>query len=419
MKFKLLCGTLLLTAGHAVASGFALIEQSGSGMGNAYAGGAASAEDAATVYFNPAGMSRLKGRQVAAGGSLIGVSTVFSDAGSSPALGRPTGSAPGNVGGWSVLPNAYVTMALNDRAHIGLGINAPFGMKTDYTAGWTGRFQAMKSSIETINLNPSLSYQVSDALALGVGISYQQLRATLSNVRSFGGAGEGVSTMSGSGSDYGANAGVLLDLGGAGRLGVAYRSAIGYKLNGAILVTSPLGVPVLSGSAVTYIKMPSTLSFSYFRELGNRWDVMADLTRTGWSSIPELVIASGVTGVTLSRTPENWRDTWRASLGGNYHYSEQWTARMGLAYDQSPVVDAYRTARVPDADRTWLALGGQYKPDKNSALDFGYAHLFVKAASINNNTGAAGLPSTATVGRLLGSYASSVDIFSVQYALGF
>jgi len=419
MKFRLICGALLFTAGQAVASGFALIEQSGSGMGNAYAGGAASAEDASTIYYNPAGMSRLKGGQLVVGGSLINVSSVYSDAGSSPAAGRPLGNTSGNAGGFAGVPNAYVAMALSDRMHIGLGVNVPFGMKTDYSAGWTGRFQALKSSIESINLNPSFSYQVSDALALGAGVSYQQLRATLSNAKSFVGAGEGMSTMSGSGTDYGANAGALLNLGQSGRLGIAYRSSIGYKLNGTILVTNPAGMPVLSGSAVTYIKMPSTLSFSYFREMGKRWDVMADLTRTGWSSFPELVVASGATGVTLSRTPENWRDTWRVSLGSNYHYSEQWTARMGLAYDQSPVTDAYRTARVPDADRIWLALGGQYKPDKNSALDFGYAHLFVKASPINNNTGAAGLPSTTTVANLLGSYASSVDIFSMQYAMGF
>jgi long-chain fatty acid transport protein len=108
---------------------------------------------------------------------------------------------------------------------------------------------------------------------------------------------------------------------------------------------------------------------------------------------------------------ENWKDTWRVSAGATYHYSAQWLARTGLAFDQAPVSDEYRTARIPDANRTWLSVGGQYKPGKDSALDFGYAHLFVKDASINKTvTGA---------GTLAGNYSNSVDILSLQYARNF
>jgi long-chain fatty acid transport protein len=84
-----------------------------------------------------------------------------------------------------------------------------------------------------------------------------------------------------------------------------------------------------------------------------------------------------------------------------------------VAYDQSPVSDAYRTARIPDQDRTWLALGGQYKPTKSSSLDFGYAHLFVKNTSINNNQSASG------AGTLVGTYSSSIDIISMQFGQTF
>ncbi len=411
-------GALFAVAGSAAASGFALIEQSGSGLGNAFAGGAASAEDASTIFFNPAGMSRLEGKQIVVAGNMIKPSAQFSDTGSASALGRPLGTVPGDAGSWALVPNAYFTMEISPKTRVGLGINAPFGLKTEYQAGWIGRFQALKSSVETININPSVSYQVSDSLTLGAGINYQQVRAGLTSAQNFV-AGEGMSDMSGSDAAWGMNFGALLDMGDGGRLGFAYRSAINYQLSGTLRVTNPLGVAVVNRPVIANMKMPDTWSFSYFRALGNQWDVMADLTRTGWSNFTELRILDAVTGARLSLTPENWGSTWRAGIGSNYHYNEQWTARIGVAYDQAGVSDVYRTARIPDANRTWLALGGQYKPSKTSAIDFGYAHLFVSNATIRNNTGSAGTPSTATVGNLIGTYKNSVDILSAQYTYSF
>jgi len=116
-------------------------------------------------------------------------------------------------------------------------------------------------------------------------------------------------------------------------------------------------------------------------------------------------------------TPENWKNTWRVAVGASYHYSEQWMVRAGLAYDQTPVPDAYRTVRIPDGDRTWLSFGGQYKLSNQSKVDFGYAHLFVKTATLNQNPTAN--PDLAGKGYLTGSYSSSVDILGVQYAYNF
>ena len=146
--------------------------------------------------------------------------------------------------------------------------------------------------------------------------------------------------------------------------------------------------------------------------VNDKWDIMADLTRTGWSAFNELKVVRD-DGSTLTSTPENWKNTWRASLGINHHYNEHWISRAGLAYDQSPVLKAYRTPRVLDSDRTWLALGGQYKPDSVSALDFGYAHLFVSDAPIDQDVSASG------AGTLTGNYKSDVNILSVQYTHNF
>jgi long-chain fatty acid transport protein len=404
---------LLLMAGSAAASGFALIEQSGSGLGNAFAGGAASAEDASTIFYNPAGMSRLSGRQLVVAASAIRPSMQFTNTASTPPISRPLGGATGDAGRWALVPNGYFAMEVNPKTRIGLGINAPFGLQTQYDPNWVGRFQAVNSKLQTLNLNPAVSYQMNDQLSVGGGLNYQQIKAELSSIKSFGALGEGMSTMNGSDAAWGYNLGALFDIGTGGRVGVSYRSSIQYQLAGNAYTASVLPIPgtnVLM-PVTARIKTPDTLSISYFTVLNDKWDLMADLTRTGWRNFNELRIVSASTGATIALTPENWKDTWRVSAGGNFHYNERWTARAGVAFDQSPVSDQFRTARIPDGDRTWLSVGGQYKPNKQDAFDFGYAHLFVKNANINQNPAGAG--------NLVGTYANSVDILSVQYAHSF
>ena len=424
---------MLLMTGSAAASGFALIEQSASGMGNAYAGGAASAEDASTIFFNPAGMSRLSGKQVVVAAHAIRPSAKFS--------GTATGLAPlqtagtntgGDAGSWALVPNAYFVMELNPKTHLGLGINAPFGLQTQYDPAWVGRFQAIKSKIETINLNPSVSYDVNDFFSVGAGLNYQNIKGNLSSAVNYsaaafsaggagllaaiGGAGvEGQNNLSGSDNSWGYNFGMLFNFSPQTRAGLAYRSSIKHHLTGTTSFTNRpalLAAAIPDGAISLDITLPESLAVSVFHQVNDKWDFMADMTLTGWSSFQQLKVVRS-TGATLLAVPENWRDTWRVAVGGNYHYSDQWMARVGAAYDQAPVSDAFRTARIPDSDRTWLTVGGQYKPNKESAVDFGYAHLFVKNSTIADRQAAVGK------GDLIGTYKNSVDILSVQYAYSF
>jgi len=179
---------MLAMAGGVQASGFALIEQSGSGMGNAFAGGAAVADDATTVFFNPAGMSRLKGSEFAASVHAITPSAKFSDTGSTGAALQTAGGNGGDAGGLAWVPNAYVTTEINPNLYFGLGINAPFGLSTEYDNNWIGRFQAVKSKIETININPSIAYQMSDSLTVGIGLNYQRITGELTSMTNYSAA---------------------------------------------------------------------------------------------------------------------------------------------------------------------------------------------------------------------------------------
>jgi len=399
------------------AAGFALIEQSGSGTGNAFAGGAASAEDASTIFFNPAGLTRLTGRQVVLGIHAIKPSAEFSNQGSAAPLLKPLGTDGGDAGQWGVVPNFYLSWAANDRLSLGLGVNAPFGLRTSYDSNWIGRYQALDSEVKTVNINPAFAFKINDVISIGAGLNYQTIDATLTRAVNFGPGGEGSAKVSGDASAWGWNVGALFNLGTDMRVGGAYRSQLKYHIEGDVTFNRPPGVPAGAapdGGIFTDITVPESASLSVFQKFNEKWDFMGDITWTRWSRLENLnIYRTG--GGTLQLTPENWDDTWRFSLGLSYHVDERWTLRGGVAFDQTPVSDQFRTARIPDQDRTWLAIGAQWKPTPAIAIDIGYAHLFVKDATINDNQGTGVLGN----GLLQGTYSNSVDIFSLQMAYSF
>ena len=162
-------------------AGFALQENNASGLGNAYAGGAAIAEDAATVWSNPAGMSRLTQREAVQAIHFIIPSNKFRDDGSVPALNQPLGNDGGDAGGLNVIPNLYAVLPYSKQLAFGLGINVPFGLTTEYDDGWIGRYHGIKSQVKTINVQPTVSWKVNDQFSVGLGIDYQWISARLTS----------------------------------------------------------------------------------------------------------------------------------------------------------------------------------------------------------------------------------------------
>jgi len=449
---------LSLAASQALGSAFALQEQNASGLGHAFAGGAAAAEDVSTIFYNPAGLVRLQSPQVVVAGNVICYSARFHDSGSQPAAFQPLGGSGGDAGDCSVVPNFYVGVPFTDKWSFGLAVNVPFGLKTEYDADWLGRFQAVNSKIETINVNPVLSWEPTPHLTVGGGVSYQHLKATLTQQINYAGAfaqgagaavagglvpvqaapaligsGAGLESgahLTGTDSAWGWNVGVLWQANDQTRIGAAYRSRIKYNVTGTVDISNPtvlgalppalapVGAAIMnqvsanpqlqSGAIKLDIKLPDTANVSVFHQFNNKWDLMADLQWTGWSSIQQLDIQR-TNGAPSSVTPENFRDSWRLSAGANYRYNDTWTLRGGVAYDQTPVRDAERTPRLPDEDRTWLTVGVQYKFSPQVAIDLGYAHIFIKDPNINQNAG-----STASFGLINGSYSSDVNIVGAQ-----
>jgi long-chain fatty acid transport protein len=394
-------------ASSAVAGGFAIGTQSGSGTGNAFAGGAAAADDASVAWFNPAAMTLLPGSQIAGALHFLKPSFKF---GNTTSTSLPGSGEGGDGGDWAYVPNAFFTMSINPNLSFGLALNAPFGLKTEYDPGWRGRFTAIKSEIKTVNFNPSVAYKVSDAVSIGGGFSWQSIEAELTQQ-----SAAGLFTLTADDNQgFGYNLGVLIKVSPSTRIGAHYRSAIKYQLEGTATFAA---VAALNGGIKADLEVPDSFSISAFHVLDPKWELMGDITRTGWSSVQQLVVtrttasAGGGVGSTLSTLPFNWKDTWRYSAGANYKLSSQTKLRVGAALDKTPTNDVDRTPRLPDQDRTWAAFGVQWRPSKAGILDVGYAHEFIKNANINNSQGAAG--------QLVGTFKNKADIFSLQYSHSF
>ena len=411
-----LVGAVSMAPGTGFAAGFALLEQNVSGLGNAYAGSAAVAQDASTIFFNPAGLTLLPGRQAVVAGSAIYLNSEF-NATAAPVFVMP-GITPGsneggNLGGWSVVPNLYFSTPIGERFTVGIGVNVPFGLTTEYDGDWMGRFQGIKSELTSINVNPSVAFKVSDTVSLGAGINWQKIDAELTNAVFLAPAVEGRTKLEADDDGWGWNVGALFQLGSDMRVGVSYRSAIEYTLEGDVSTTTLNGTPVAAGSfsAEADAKFPDSALLSVTQRFGDKWELLGDLQYTNWSTIDVIDVIDTSNGQTRDQLVLNFDDTWRVAFGVNYFYSAQWTIRGGLAWDESPVDDDNRTVRLPDTDRYWLSLGAQYKFGKNSALDFGYSHLFTSDADISRTRAQFGTPLSTTI---TGEYESSIDIVGVQ-----
>ncbi len=422
------------SAGGVGAAGFQLMEQNASGLGNAYAGQGASAQDASTIFFNPAGMTKLPGKNAVGAINAIRPSAKFSNAGSTNAPLQPTlGGDGGDAGGWALVPNAYFSWQLTPQIFAGLGLNAPFGLKTEYAPSWVGRFHAIKSELKTINVNPSVAFKVSDMVSVGAGINYQRAEATLTNSVNYsaaagGGLGpalEGTAKVEGDDHTWGYNVGAMFDLSPSTRVGIAYRSAMSYTLTGSATFSNrpaPLAAGLPDGPIRADVKLPATASISMFQRVDPKWDLLGDVSWTQWSSLQSLDVYRTTTNARLTTTPLNWKDTWRVGIGANYRYDDFWTLRAGTAYDKSPVSDAERTPRIPDQNRIWLAFGAQYRMSRQIAFDFGYAHIFVKDASSNLCDAAQAAANPAACGgknNLVGTYKNDVNIISGQMRYAF
>lgn len=316
------------------------------------------------------------------------------------------------------MPHGAVTYKVTPELAVGPALTSPFGLVTSYPANFVGRYQADRISLLTLNINPSVAYQLLPWLSVGAGLSAQYGRAEFtsfvnSSTIATSATGrptalqDGYFRLKGDSWSFGYNFGVLVQPGPHTNIGLTYRSRVQQDFSGTASynVPAPLSLnPAFRTSGGTAkVVLPDTAGLSITQGLGPDWTVYADVNWTNWSQFKTLK-AFRDDGTLLSSQPQHYDNSYFVSLGAAYQVTDKLTLRGGTAYDKSPVSNAYRTARVPDQDRTWLAVGASYRVLPGVTVDGGYAHVFVLDSRIRE---------TSPTGDVLtGHYSNMVDIFS-------
>lgn len=418
-----------LAAGQtAFAGGMALTMQNGAHLGHAYSAGA-SAEDASTVYFNPAGLTHLRRPELLVATAYVDFTGGYRDTGSTTAGVLPTAGGDGDGAGKdSLVPTAYLAYPVSEKLVFGFGVSSPFGLATQYAPDWVGRYHAIKSELITINLSPAVAWRVSERVSVGVGFDWQHASAELTNAVDFGlvgyansipgflpGGADGLLRIKGDDATTGFHAGVLFDVSDATVLGVNFRSKIEHELSGTARFTNvpaPFAPMFTDQGASAALPLPEILSVSLLQQIGTRAQLVADWSMWNWSRFQSLAVdfENPLTPDTV--LPQRWKDASIYSVGLRWRQSKALTLRAGLAYNETPVPSAtLRSPRIPDSDRVWIAIGASWSDGETVRVDVGFARLFMKESSIHADDG---------FGHTLnGEFSMGVNILSTQASWNF
>lgn len=262
------------------------------------------------------------------------------------------------------------------------GINVNYGLATEFDQNYNAGFFAGKTSLKTINFNLSTAYQLNEQWHLGLGVNAVYADALIERHLGILGARLGLpkstiaAHLEGKEWGYGWNTGIMYKINEHSRLGLAYHSHVDITFNGKYSNQ----LPPLVGQSVPgnlTLNLPAYWEFSGYHRLTDALAVSYSYRYNQWSRFQELK-ANSNTGVELFNKQEKFTDASRIALGLHYEVNPQLTLRTGVAFDESPVPKGQHTISIPDADRTWLSLGGTYRFTPDLSLDLGYAYLMAQ-----------------------------------------
>ena len=386
-RIRLLGGValaLLVGAGSAQAGSFYLQEQSITGMGSAFAGQNATGFDASTVFTNPAGMTNLDRSQLSAGANLLLFNQKLSNRGTPTGPGLNDGGNPYDP---ALLPNFYGVWAVTPEFRLGFGVTSPFGLSGEYDTGWFGRYDSLKSHLQTINLGLSAAYKISDQWSVGGGLDLQRASADLTNAVPGGvipsPATDLIGQVKGDDWSLGFNAGVTFKPVEPVTIGLTYRSAVSHTLEGHADLKTQAGATLVREDASAKLKTPDIVG------LGVAWAVTPEVKLMGqvnwfnWSNFKRLSVDAGP--VLTTSTNENYDDSLSFALGGEYKFNPDWTLRAGVQYDMTPTNNTDRSTRVPDGDRLNFGLGASWNMTQNWSMDAAYLLVLVNEENVNRS----------------------------------
>jgi long-chain fatty acid transport protein len=387
------------------ATGFFVNQQSVRGLGRVNAGVAAAADDPSTVFFNPAGLpflwegTRSADNLASAGVQVIIPGARLEDRGS-------VAAAPGTLGNFvpvggpgakdpadpTPIPNFHYARRLGNGWALGLGLGAPFGLSSTYAPGWFGRYDALESSLETVNLGGVVARRISRTLTIGGGIDAQHARSKLTtalpNPLAPGGPTpqtDARNTARGTAWTAGFNAGAMWMPDDATRIGLHFRSGMNHRIEGTSTTsgfTGPLAPANGETAAVARLRLPAMAGLGIVRTVAPGARLYAQADWYGWSRLREIRIAFDNGTPDAVRTT-NYRDAWAASVGMDLDVSGDLTLRAGLRFDQTPTRDGFRDTTFPDAERLWIGAGLTWRVSPALTVDLAAKHVDFRRAEVD------------------------------------
>lgn len=424
----------LLVAGTASAGGFYIQEQSAAGVGRAQAGNVAIADDASTIYFNPAGLTQLPGIQLDQGIDLIVPDAGLTDLGTTDhstlaGPSKPQGGNGGNPGSATPIPDFFLSAQIPDSpVTLGFGITAPFGFASKFEQNSFARYDSIDSFVETIDLQPTIAVKLNDWLSIGLGLdeqyTYVKLRSAVPDPLTPGLiASDGRLTLTGHTWSTGFNGGLLIQPTPDTNIGLSYRYGITHNIRGSVTVANLSGLVAAANQQVVAnaaLNLPDIIQAGIAHKLTPDLTVLAEFDYYTWSNFQAINIHTTSPSLGNLVTPEGYKDTYSFALGAEYQLDSQWKLRGGIKYDQTPTVDQFRDTRVPDGDRVWLATGFHYQWDEHFGFDGSYAHIFVADSNINiNRSFYDTVPAVQTFSNIKAKSSVSIDILTAGISYKF
>lgn len=399
----------LTSAQLAMSQGFYVDEQSALRLGDAFSGGAAQADDASTAFYNPAGLTRLKQKQLTVNLSAISVSSEF-DGDSTTFGGASVSGKKASADALDLLPSIYFSAPMSEKLVFGAYINTPYATGTDFGKDTVARYFATKSEITGIDFGTAFGFKATSDLSFGLSMVMQYISATVAQSINTSGACKAAELSSGLGpftcpglglsdTEIGQNthdsqfemkgddlaigftAGMLYEFSPESRLGLHYRNRISHNLQGTAKVNVPdsaatfgnlAGLSTTKANGTAQLETPSQANLSFYQGLG-KFSVQADVQWTDWSSFDALVVKSDNAVIQGVATPQtyDWVESYRYSIGGSYQVNPSLTLRTGFALDQSPIEDRDTKIDFAFDDYKAISFGLTYDMNKDMAFDFG------------------------------------------------
>lgn len=374
---------LTLSSTSVMSAGFQQDEYSATGLGRAYAGEAAMADNPSAQFRNPAMLSYLPKTQVSTG--LVYKNPNIDVKGTTTSqTGERFATFSDNYAASSIIPNLYVSHQLNEQFFLGLGIASSYAMESKLDTEFQGTQFGSELSIRTVEVNPNLAYRINQQLSVGGGIRLVFANASLAAKSAGGASAIGTVLKEASGNDlsYGWQLGGAWQINPHNRIGMNYRSGINLNLEGnAAGETMGFSGQLPSSMALT---LPATFEISSFHQINKKIALHSSINWTDWSRFKQIdVEVPSFSASPIMMKEHDWVNSYRIAIGSTYRIDKKTRVRTGIAYDLSAANSAQRSIIMPEADRAWFSAGLGYDYSRNLTLDFAFNYIKLDSSDIN------------------------------------